>query len=408
MDWKTRAGLVTAGAALAVLGGAAASGAAFAAPAGGLAITMKPPLVIKVLGHTRDGKPVFASTVPTGLGPSVIAKVYHLSGMSPSSGAGKGQVIAVVDAFRDKTALADLNTFNTQYGYPQLSTCTSLTQAGPCFKAYNPQGTPSTNRIWNGEESLDIEWAHAEAPAAKIVLVQTKDAFPPSMFMGVTYAGTTLKATEVSMSWDTPQYAGETSYDSAFTHPGTLYTGSSGDYGHYSEYPAAAPNVIAVGGTTLKGCGGTSCPGTVHETAWSGSGGGISTFEKIAGYQSSYTGAVSGAATVNALTGGKRGIPDVSFDANPATGVSVYSSAYGGWLTLGGTSVSAPNWAGILAAGASAGKTALQGDSAIYSGGYKTNLRDITSGSNGGCGTDCRAGKGYDLVTGLGSPINYP
>jgi hypothetical protein len=113
-----------------------------------------------------------------------------------------------------------------------------------------------------------------------------------------------------------------------------------------------------------------------------------------------------------ASSGGTRGIPDVSFDANPSTGVSVFDSTrfqgQSGWFTLGGTSVGAPNWAGILAAGAAAGKTALQGHSAVYGGGYLTNLRDITSGTNGSCGTDCTAGTGYDLVTGLGSPVNYP
>jgi hypothetical protein len=121
---------------------------------------------------------------------------------------------------------------------------------------------------------------------------------------------------------------------------------------------------------------------------------------------------VFGASTIAALTGSKRGIPDVSFDANPSTGVSVYDSTryqgQSGWFTLGGTSVGAPNWAGVLAAGSAAGQTALQGDASIYSGGYKTNLRDITSGTNGTCGTDCTAGTGYDLVTGLGSPVNYP
>jgi hypothetical protein len=114
-----------------------------------------------------------------------------------------------------------------------------------------------------------------------------------------------------------------------------------------------------------------------------------------------------------ALTGGYRGIPDVSFEADPNTGVSIYDSTpydltESGWFTVGGTSVGAPNWAGILAAGAAAGDTALQGDASIYSGGYRSNLRDVTSGTNGTCGTDCTAGTGYDLVTGLGSPVNYP
>ncbi len=177
-------------------------------------------------------------------------------------------------------------------------------------------------------------------------------------------------------------------------------------------YPSASPDVIAVGGTTLNGCSGTSCAGFTSETTWSGGGGGASADEKIPAFQTSYTGPVFGAATINALTGGKRGVPDISFVGNPSTGVSVYDSTafegQSGWWTIGGTSVGAPNWAGILAAGRAAGSTALQGNTAIYGGGYKTNLRDITSGTNGSCGTDCTAGTGYDLVTGLGSPINYP
>ncbi|HLX77506.1 MAG TPA: hypothetical protein VKR27_01360, partial [Acidimicrobiales bacterium] len=336
--------------------------------------------------------------------------VYTLSGLAPSSGAGSGQIIAIVDAYHDPNALSDLNTFNKQYGYAQLSTCTSLSQTGPCFKQVDPQGTPKVNSGWVLEESLDIEWAHAEAPAAKIVLVEAASNSNANLFNAVTSANA-LGATEVSMSWSGGESSSEASSDPTFAHAGTLYTASSGDSGHGTGYPAASPNVIGVGGTTLNGCSGTTCNFT-SETAWSGSGGGVSSVEAIPGYQSSYAGPVSGASTISDLTGALRGIPDVSFDANPNTGVSVYDSTrysgQSGWFTLGGTSVGAPNWAGILAAGAAAGKTALQGNTAIYSGGYTTNLRDIASGTNGSCGTDCTAGTGYDLVTGLGSPINYP
>ena len=244
------------------------------------------------------------------------------------------------------------------------------------------------------------------------MLVEAASNSLANLFAAVSYATTTIGATEVSMSWGGGEFSGETAYDSYMTHPGTFYTASSGDSGHGTECPAASPNVIAVGGTTLNGCSGTSCSGFTGESAWSGSGGGASAYESIPGYQSGYTGPVFGASTISALTGNARGIPDVSFDADPNTGVSVYDSTryhgQSGWFTLGGTSVGAPNWAGILAAGAAEGSTALQGDSAIYSGGYKTNLRDITSGTNGSCGTDCTAGTGYDLVTGLGSPVNYP
>jgi subtilase family serine protease len=369
------------------------------------------PLKIKVIGRLRDGRPMLTNPVPTGLRPGAIAKVYSLSGLSATSGDGAGQIIAIVDAFHDPHALADLNKFNQRYGYPAMTTCTSLTQTGPCFEQVDPQGTPTVNAGWVLEESLDIEWAHAQAPAAKIVLVEAASNSDTNLFNAVKSANA-LGATEVSMSWGGGEFSGETTLDADFTHTGTFYTASAGDSGHQAGYPAASPNVIAVGGTTLNGCSGTSCAGFKNETTWKGSGGGASALEAIPADQSGYTGPVSGASTISLLTNAKRGIPDVSFDANPSTGVSVFDSTkyqnQSGWFTLGGTSVGAPNWAGILAAGQAAGKTALQGNSAIYAGGYSTNLRDITSGTNGTCGTDCTAGTGYDLVTGLGSPINYP
>jgi subtilase family serine protease len=412
-------GMLTAGTAITVLAAMSTGGAAMAAPpiqlsrgTAHVSHTMRPPLLIKSFGHMANGNVRFANTAsPTGLSPSAVASVYHLSGLAANSGAGAGQVIAIVDAFHDPNALSDLNTWNSQYGYPQLSTCTSLQQAGACFEQADPQGTPTVNKGWVLEESLDIEWAHAEAPAAKIVLVEAASASNADLFGAAQYAGSTLGATEVSMSFGGTDSASDTQFDADLAHPGTLYAASAGDSGHGAEYPAASPNVIAVGGTTLTGCSGTSCAGFSGESAWSGSGGGASTSESLPGYQSSYTGPVSGASSISALTGGKRGIPDVSFEADPNTGVSVYDSTryqlQSGWWTLGGTSVSAPNWAGILAAGAAAGQSTLQGDSHIYAGG-SANLRDITSGTNGTCGTACTAGAGYDLVTGLGSPVNYP
>lgn len=412
MRLTMRLGVLGTGTALAIAASMYGTGAAIAAPASHAGQWMTPPFVVKVIGRLANGQPKLSSTSPTGLPPSAIQSVYGLTGLSPSSGAGSGQIIAIVDAYNDPHALSDLNVFNAQYGYSQLSTCTSLTQSGPCFEVQYAQGSkPKTNSGWALEESLDIEWAHAEAPAAKIVLVEAASSSDSNLFGAVTHANG-LGATEVSMSWGGSESSSESSYDSDMTRSGTLYTVSAGDSGHGAEYPAASPNVIAVGGTTLNGCSGTSCSGFTSETTWSSSGGGISAYEPITSAQNGFTGPVYGASTINALTGGKRGIPDVSFDANPSTGVSIYDSTtyqgQSGWFTVGGTSVGAPNWAGILAAGAAAGAKALQGVSAIYSGGYSTNLRDITSGTNGSCGTDCTAGTGYDLVTGLGSPINYP
>lgn len=413
MNWNRRWGagrvwIALAAAAALSLGGTAVAAAAPAHHSQGL---IQPPFKIRRIGTLPNGSPKVTSTTPTGLSPSAIQSVYHLSGLSPTSSAGAGQIIAIVDAFNDPHALADLNVFNAEYGYPALSTCTSLTQAGACFEVAEPSGKPAKNADWALEESLDIEWAHAEAPGAKVVLVEAKTSSNANLFAAVNDANS-IGATEVSMSWGGSETSSETSEDSHFTHAGTLYTASAGDSGHGVIYPSASPDVIAVGGTTLNGCSGTSCSGFTSETSWSDGGGGVSAFEPIPGYQSSYTGPVFDAATISALTGGKRGVPDVSFDGNPSTGVSIYDSTafegQSGWWTVGGTSVGAPNWAGVLAAGAAAGSTALQGNAKIYSGGYKTNLRDITSGTNGSCGTDCTAGPGYDLVTGLGSPINYP
>jgi subtilase family serine protease len=411
MKWPRRMLAVPIGTALTAAAAMSTGSAALAASPGAHGGTARPPFRVKVIGRLPNGQPKLSSTSPTGLPPSAIASVYSLSGLSPSSGAGSGQIIAIVDAYHDPNALLDLNTFNQQYGYPQLATCTSLSQSGPCFLQADPQGTPNTNSGWALEESLDIEWAHAEAPGAKIVLVEAASNSDTNLFSAVSYANS-IGATEVSMSWGGGESSGELSYDADMAHAGTLYTASAGDSGHGAEYPAASPDVIAVGGTTLNGCSGTSCSGFTSETAWPDSGGGVSAYEPIPPYQSGYAGPVYGAGSISALTGGMRGIPDVSFDADPSTGVSVYDSTryqgQSGWFTLGGTSVGAPNWAGILAAGAAAGKSALQGDAAIYAGGYATNLRDITSGTNGSCGTDCTAGTGYDLVTGLGSPVSYP
>ena len=289
---------------------------------------------------------------------------------------------------------------------------------GACFYQADPQGTPATNSDWILEESLDIEWAHAEAPGATIVLVEADKNSPTDLFDAVAWANDN-GATEVSMSWASTEASGETSYDSYFDAASTstgapiLYTAAAGDSGHAAGYPAASPNVIGVGGTTLNGCSGTSCAGFTSETAWSDSGGGVSAYEKIPAYQSAYGGPVydEPSGGISALTGGMRGVPDVSFDANPNTGVSVYdSTAYdsqSGWFQLGGTSVGAPNWAGILAVGeGSAGP--LQAAQRIYGGGYESFLRDVTGGTNGSCGTDCTAGPGYDLVTGLGVRSTIP
>src|SRR5438876_4461353 len=125
------------------------------------------PLRVKVIGTRADGSPKFTASSPTGLSPTTVQTVY---GLTPSAGNGSGQTIAIVDAYHDPNALSDLNKFSLQYGLPQCNT------ANPCFAQLDPQGVPAVNSGWVLEESLDIEWAHAQAPSARILLVEAASA----------------------------------------------------------------------------------------------------------------------------------------------------------------------------------------------------------------------------------------
>src|SRR5260221_4882002 len=247
VTWQRRIGVLISGTALVMRGAFPAGNAALGARAGRTRGVQHLPLKIKVIGRLPDGRPKLTSGSPTGLSPAAVSSVYKLSGLSPSSGAGAGQIIAIVDAFHDPNALSDLNTFNAQYGYPTLARCTSLTQSGPCFEQVDPQGTPRVNAWWVLEESLDIECADAQSPAAKIVLVEVASNSNTNLFNAVVSANN-LGATEVSMSWGGGESSGETSMDSDFTRAGTFYTASAGGSGRQAQYPAAPPKVMAGGG----------------------------------------------------------------------------------------------------------------------------------------------------------------
>src|SRR5260370_882479 len=246
MSWSRRMGALVSGTALTIMGAFAVGNTALAAPAGQSGGVAHPPLKIKVIGRLPDGKPKLANGTPTGLSPAAVSSVYSLSGLSPSSGAGAGQIIAIVDAFHDPNALSDLNTFNAQYGYPTLVRWTSLTMSGACLEQVDPQGTRRVNAGWVLEESVDMEWAHAEAPAAKIVLVEAASNSNTNLFNAVVSANN-LGATEVSMSWGGGAATGETSMGSDFTRAGTFYTASAGGSGHPPPAPGAPPTVLACG-----------------------------------------------------------------------------------------------------------------------------------------------------------------
>ncbi len=349
------------------------------------------------------------SSTPTGLSPIQLRHAYgfdkltcFLTGTFGSTSlCGSGQTIGIVDAFDDPNIESDLGVFDSQFGLP------SCTTANGCFTKATPQGTPRTNQGWILEESLDVEWAHAIAPGAKILVVEAKTNSFTNLFGAVDFAAKQSGVHQVSMSWGGSEFSSETSDDSHFQVSGVSFFASSGDSGNGIIYPSASPFVVSVGGTTLSVDGQGN---VISEAAWSGSGGGISAFEPEPSYQSNFP---------IPSTGGKRGNPDVSYDADPNTGFSVFDSfgimGLKNWITVGGTSAGAPQWA-ASAAIANSGRTAPLSststttplNTAVYhiaSTAYATNFRDITSGSNGGCGSVCTAGTGYDFVTGLGSPL---
>jgi subtilase family serine protease len=318
-----------------------------------------------------------ASPSPTGLSPATIKSAYSFP---TSSTAGATKTIAIVDAFDHPSIESDLAVFSAEYGLPACTT------ANGCFTKVDQNGGssyPRKNSGWALEIALDVEWAHAIAPGANILLVEATSNSFANLLAAEDYAKT--HAQYVSNSWGAAEFSGETSYDSHFSQGGVSFFVSSGDNGTPAEYPSSSRNVISVGGTTLHFSGGNFS----SETGWSGSGGGCSVYETATSAQSGF----SQYGQVNC--GGKRATPDVSLDADPASGVSVYDSfryqGQAGWWTVGGTSASAPMWAGRSAV---AGTTV---DAAYVYGGAIT-YRDITSGNNG---ASCLVG--FDLVTGRGS-----
>jgi subtilase family serine protease len=330
--------------------------------------------------YTRPQPQVSSS--PTGLSPATIKGVY---GFTTSATAGAGKTIAIVDAFDDPNAEADLNVFSSQYGLP------SCTTANGCFKKVNQTGgskPPRANSGWALEISLDIQWAHAIAPGAKILLVEASSNSFTNLLAAEDYAK--ANAQYVSNSWGGSEFSGETgsAYDGHFVQSGVSFFVSAGDAGLPAEYPSASRNVISVGGTTLHFNGSTFS----SETGWSGGGGGCSAYESATSAQSAF----SGYGQVNC--GGKRATPDLSLDADPASGVSVYDSfkyqGQAGWWTVGGTSASSP-----MAAGHAAVLGVVVDSGKVY--GSTTSYRDVTSGNNG---APCLVG--YDLCTGRGAWLN--
>ncbi|MFE2834835.1 peptidase S8 [Streptomyces mirabilis] len=332
------------------------------------------------------------AATPSGYGPSNLQSAYGLTSAAASNGS--GETIAIVDAYNDPNAEADLAKYRSYYG---LSACTT---ANGCFKKVSQTGSttslPSSDTGWSEEISLDVDMASAICPNCNILLVEATSATMANLGKAVNEA-VTLGAKYVSNSYGGSESSSDTSYDTSyFNHPGVAITVSAGDSGYGAEYPAASKYVTSVGGTALST---SSNSRGWTEKVWNtssteGTGSGCSSYDAKPTWQTD-TGC------------SKRTIADVSAVADPATGVSVYDS-YGvtaGWYTFGGTSASSPIIAGVYALGGTPSSGSYPASFPYASAGTSA-LNDVTSGSNGSCGSSylCTAKSGYDGPTGWGTP----
>ncbi|WRZ97258.1 carboxypeptidase regulatory-like domain-containing protein [Streptomyces sp. NBC_00841] len=336
-----------------------------------------------------------AAAAPSGFGPADLQSAYNL----PADG-GAGQTIAIVDAYDNPNAEADLAVYRQQYG---LSPCTT---ANGCFQKVDQRGGtnyPAPNAGWAGEISLDLDMVSAAAPNAHILLVEADSAGFADMGAAVDQA-VAMGAKYVSNSYGTNytstpgsgEDSSELLLDAHYNHPGVAVVASSGDSGYGVSYPAASQYVTAIGGTALKRDTATSRGWS--ESVWNnvsgGTGSGCSLYEPKPAFQTD-TGCR------------KRSVADVAAVADPATGVAVYHTYGGsGWAVYGGTSASAPIIAGVYAT-AGTPVTGSYPNSYPYQNSQNPSaLNDVTTGANGSCnpGYFCTAGPGYDGPTGLGTP----
>lgn len=342
--------------------------------------------------------PLANSSTPFGLSPAQVRHAYGVDAVTFNGGVvgdGSGQTIAIVVAYDNPNIVSDLNTFSQTYGLPNP----------PSFTIARAAGLSQVDPGWSLETALDVQWAHAIAPRANILLVEARSASLSDLLGAVNYARNQSGVVAVSMSWGSSEFSTESYYDSYFRTPtnhiggsglrgGVTFVAASGDDGAWSGalWPSVSSNVLAVGGTSLSS---TASGGYVGEAAWNGSGGGYSDYIARPSFQ-------SGVQSSPART-----TPDVAFNADPTSGFSVYSSvAYAGqtgWFAVGGTSAGTPQWAALVAIAdqglALAGKGSLSDTQSLVYSLNTADFHDVTSGSNG-----YYAKLGYDLATGLGSP----
>ncbi|WP_156898060.1 S53 family peptidase [Methylocapsa acidiphila] len=314
----------------------------------------------------------------SGCDPNIVTKVSTYG----------SKVIAIVDAYHNSSALADLQTYSTQFGLP-----------APNLQIVYATGVqPPVDFNWAGEEALDLDMAHALAPNAKIILVEAASNSNADLLLAEDVASGLVAAAgggQVSNSWGQGEFVGETTLDSHFTTPKVVYFASTGD-DPGTQWPSVSANIVAVGGTTVV----RSASGAfLGETTWASGGGGPSTYVARPTYQNGIAGVV----------GTARGVPDVSAVANPSTGVWVYCSTGCGnapinsWFGIGGTSVSSPLVAALTNAAGHFGVSTFAELKSLYALLGSNRFNDITLGLCG-IGSAYSAVAGWDFCTGVGTP----
>ena len=348
--------------------------------------------------------PHLYNSKPTGKfeNPASLACVYGLTaavtGCNPETlttvTTGGSRAIAIVDAFDDPNVMSDLSVYSAEYGLPAVTAAN--------FQVVYATGTqPAQDSTggWELEESLDVDMAHALAPNAKIFFVEAATNNNADLIFADKVAAKLVEAAgggEVSNSWGGNEFKGEEDFEQFFSKPGVVFFASAGD-SPGTEFPSVLSNVVGVGGTYID----RSTQGDyISEQSWANSGGGKSKVVKRPVYQTA----------IASIVGERRGVPDVSLDASPASGVWLYDTIpYHGttlnWSTVGGTSVASPATAAIVNNAGHFSKKSLAELRDIYAHyGNASDFRDISSGvcRNGG---ETMAVKGWDFCTGVGSSI---
>jgi subtilase family serine protease len=347
--------------------------------------------------------------------PASLACIYK-QGVTPASGcnpnvvttvpSGGARAIAIVDAYDYPTAAADLATFNSQFGIAAANFTVIYGTGNPangCVSGTKPPADPTnSNGGWNIEAALDIEMAHSMAPNAKLFLVEANSNSLSDLLNANQVAAKCLLpfgGGPISNSWGASEFSGETAYDSVFNVTGVYFIASAGD-SPGPEWPCTSPNVVCVGGTSIARNGSTGS--FLSQSVWNsdyssvGTGGGLSAYEPRPAYQD----------FLSSVVGSVRGVPDVAAVADPVTGVWIYNSnEAGGWITIGGTSVAAPLYAGMANRSAWFWATSYNANKNLYSLAQQGTIGPYFSNVNSGvCGKASLAG----TYPSAGNPANDP